>query len=335
MTSGGLPKLGTEDLRDAGKWLAGQIAPTPVIRSETLDQLAGAQIWLKAENVQTGGSFKLRGALLAVRRLREEGVQGVVAQSTGNHAISVAIAAHRNGIPAVLVLPQDAAPGKIRRIKNTGAEVVLAGSKLSERTAVVNELSTTRGYAIVDPYQNPDVVVGQGTATMELLDQVQAAGGRLNKIVIPVGGGSAVAGACLAARDLGVSVIAAEPAAVPALSEALRAGHPVTVEARPTIADGLRPDTIGQLPFDLCHQAIASVVTVSEEQIGAATCLTLMHAKLLVEPAAATALAAALQLSVENSQKSDSVGVLLTGGNIEPELVASLVTRYGDSVLRN
>ncbi len=332
MTTRDLPQVRAADLRDAGQWLAGQISRTPVVRSDALDRLAGIRLWLKAENLQTGGSFKVRGALLAVRRLTDEGARGVVAQSTGNHAIAVATAARKYGIPAVLVLPHDAPPGKISRVKDIGAEVILGGTKLADRIAAVRELSAAREYGIVDPYENPDVVLGQGTATMELVDQVQALGERLDTIVVPVGGGSAVAGACLAVSDLGVAVIAAEPAAVPALTEALRAGHPIAVDALPTIADGLRPDTIGQLPFDLCYKSVASVVTVGEEEIARATCLALMHAKLLIEPAAATALAVALRLAARGAQTCRDVGVLLTGGNIEPSLVASLIASYGDGL---
>ncbi|MGP3971957.1 threonine ammonia-lyase [Streptomyces sp. 6N223] len=319
----GVPLLSYAGVHDARRRLEGRVLRTPVLRNEELDRLAGARLWLKAENLQRGGAFKMRGALLAVERLVAAGSPGVVAQSTGNHAIAVALAAREHGLPAVLVLPRDAAPTKVASIRRAGAEVRQAGTMLAERVAVVEELRATRGLDVIDPYQNPDVVAGQGTATAELLTQVASAGGRLDAVVLPVGGGSAVAGACLATRGHGIEVVGAEPAAVPALTEALRAGRPVTVAARPTIADGLRPDRIGQLPFDLAHEAVAEVMTVEEEDIAEAMRLTLCHARLLVEPAAATALAAALRVATR--RRAQDVGVLLSGGNVEMSLVSSLL----------
>jgi threonine dehydratase len=174
------PPLSRSDVHDAQQRLAGRVVRTPVVRSDDLDRLADARLWLKAENLQRGGSFKVRGALLAVERLVTSGSQGVVAQSTGNHAIAVSLAARELGVPAALVLPQDAAPTKVRRIREAGAEVMLAGTMLAERMAVVDNLRDVRGYDVVDPYQNPDVIAGQGTATAELLEQVRAVGERLD-----------------------------------------------------------------------------------------------------------------------------------------------------------
>ena len=313
------------DVRSAQHALAGRIVRTPVLRSAEIDRLVGARVWLKAENLQRGGSFKLRGALVAVARLSGRGARGVVAQSTGNHAIAVASAARDHGLPGVLVLPPDAAPAKVAAVRATGGEAVLEGSTPLDRAAVVDRLRAERCWEVVDPWEDPDVVVGQGTATSELIDQVSSAGGRLDTVVLPVGGGSALAGACLAATGLGIDVVAAEPAAVPALTGALRAGHPVTVRARPTIADGLRPDRIGRLPFAICESAVAGVITVDEPAIADALCRALLQARLLVEPAAATALAGAVALLAGPAGDVRDVGVVLTGGNVEPALVARLL----------
>ncbi|MFD8705604.1 threonine/serine dehydratase [Kitasatospora sp. NPDC059648] len=320
--------LTRSDVHDAQRRLAGRVVRTPVVRSDDLDRRAGARLWLKAENLQRGGSFKLRGALLAVGRLAAAGSRGVVAQSTGNHAIAVALAARECGLPATLVLPCDAAPTKVRRIQETGARVIQAGTVLADRIAAVEEHRAVHGYDVVDPYQDPDVVTGQGTATAELLDQVRAAGSRLDAVVLPVGGGSAVAGACLATAGEHIAVVAAEPSSVPALTEALRRGGPVNVPVRPTIADGLRPDRIGQLPFDTCHASLAEVLTVDEAEIAESMAVALTHTRLLVEPAAATALAAALRLVVDPRWRGLDVGVLLSGGNVEATLVASLLTEF-------
>lgn len=326
VTVAGQPSLlSREGVRDAQRRIAGRVVHTPVVRSEELDRVAGARLWLKAESLQRGGSFKLRGALLAVERLAGAGSLGVIAQSTGNHAIAVALAAAQYGLPAVLVLPTDAAAAKVRRIRETGAEVVQAGTVLAERVAVVEQLRNTLGYDEVDPYQNPDVVAGQATATADLLHQVNAADGRLDALVLPVGGGSAVAGACLAAGGQDIDVYGAEPSAVPALTAALRAGGPVTVDAGPTIADGLRPDRIGQLPYDLAHDVVAEVFTIDEDAIAEAMYLVLVHARLVIEPAAATAVAGALRLAADG--RARDIGVLVSGGNVETGLVASLLDR--------
>jgi threonine dehydratase len=322
------PLLSHEGVHEARHRIAGRLAQTPVLRSDELERVAGARLWLKAENLQCGGSFKMRGALLAVERLMRAGSPGVVAQSTGNHAIAVALAAARYRLPAVLVLPTDAAPTKVRRIRETGAEVLQAGTTLAERIAVVEELRDIRGYDEIDPYQNPDVVAGQGTATADLLHQVEAADGRLDAVVLPVGGGSAVAGACLATAGHAIDIYGAEPGAVPALTAALRAGGPVTVEAKPTIADGLRPDRIGQLPYDLVHDAVTEVFTIDESAIAEAMRLVLLHARLLVEPAAATAVAGALRLATDG--RARDIGVLVSGGNVETSLVASLLDQRAD-----
>jgi threo-3-hydroxy-L-aspartate ammonia-lyase len=316
--------LSSSDVQRASRRLAGRTVVTPVLRSDELDELAGARLWLKTENLQRGGAFKLRGALLAVGRLAAGRSRGVVAQSTGNHAIAVALAARELGLPAVLVLPEDVPPAKASRIAAAGADVVKAGTTLAERSAEASRIVAARGYDLVDPYEDPDVVAGQGTATAEFLGQVSAAGGCLDGLVIPVGGGSALAGGCLAAQGQDIAVIGAEPAAVPALTEALRAGHPVTVRAAPTIADGLRPDTIGQLPLHICRAAAVQVVTVTEPAIAEAMRVALLRARLLIEPAAAAALAAALRLAAGRFHGRD-LGVLLSGGNVSADLVGAVL----------
>jgi threonine dehydratase len=310
--------------RSAESVLTGRIVRTPVVRCEELGGRAGARLWLKAENLQRGGSFKLRGALLAVGRLAGAGAAGVIAQSTGNHAIAVALAARDHGLPALLVVPPDVAESKADAVRAAGAELVRDGDTPAQRAAVVERLRGDRGWSVVDPWENPDVVAGQSTATAELIDQVWSAGGVLDTIVVPVGGGSALAGACLASAGLGIDVVGAEPTAVPALTEALRAGRPVAVPVGPTLADGLRPDTIGSLPFEICRTAVHRVITVDESAMADALCLTLLHARLLIEPAAAVALAGALALTRDSDQVRD-VGVLLSGGNIALALVARLL----------
>ena len=300
------------------------IRRTPVIRTAELDALAGARIWLKAENAQIGGSFKVRGALLAVDALAREGCSGVIAHSTGNHGIAVALAAGEFGLPAEVVLPRDASPTKIALIQAAGARIVFSGSTVAERRATLRRRASATGFSAVDPYDNLDVIAGQATASAELLDQVRSAGHALDALVVPVGGGSVLAGACLAVSGASTVVIAAESAAVDSLTQALLAGRPVSVAGRATIADGLRPDSVGQLPFDLCRFAVSAVHTVEEEAIVAAVRVAFGQAQQLIEPAAAVALAVALRLAGEDRWRGRDIGVLLTGGNVDPRWVESL-----------
>ena len=318
--------LSREDIDRGLRALRGRVLTTPVVRSEDIDRITGTRIWLKAENLQSGGSFKVRGALLAVARLSASGSRGVVAQSTGNHAIAVALAAREYGLPTVIVLPTDASPVKVRRLHELGADVVQVGRLLDERLAEVERIGERRGYDVVDPYEDPDVVTGQGTATAELISQAEAAYTRLDALVIPVGGGSALAGACLAAEGRDVHVLGAEPAAVPALTAALAAGAPVTVTAAHTIADGLRPDRIGALPFSVVRSRVTVVRTVREPRIREALRLAMTAARLVVEPAAATALAAACDLALAEPGRYRNIGVLLSGGNVDPGLLRSALS---------
>lgn len=330
-TIGGRPPLLSHaGVRAAQQWLTGRVFRTPVITSPALDRLAGARLWLKAENLQRGGSFKMRGALLAVEELAQAGSRGVAAMSTGNHGLGVALAARDLGLPALLVLPSTAAPTKVERIRDAGAEVHLSSIPLPEMMSVVRELSAERGYGVIDPFENPNAVVGQGTATAELVDQVAEAGTRLDAVVLPVGAGSAVAGASLAVAGQGVTVFGAEPAAVPSFTAALRAGRPVKVPAHDTIADGLRPERVGHLPFEVACRNVAEVFTVDEDDIGKALVHTLTHARQLIEPSSAVAVAGALRVAAREGL--NDIGVLLSGGNVEMSMVAELLGQtYGQS----
>jgi threonine dehydratase len=325
------PPLGVE-VGPAAAWLARRVVRTPVIRAAGVDRLAGARLWLKAENLQHTGSYKFRGALRAVGRLSAAASHsGVIAQSTGNHALAVALAARTYGLDAVVVLPEDAAPIKVAKARALGARIVLAGTSVAERLEVVEELRRSTGHPVIDAYDHPDVVAGQGTATRELVEQVRGEGGRLDAVVVPVGGGGGVAGACVAVRELSpngepIAVHGVEPVGCDALARSLRAGERVTVEPAATLADGLRPSTIGRIPFEIARESIAGVTTVSDAMIGEALCLALFEAKLLVEPSAAAALAGALRLAATGPYSD--IGVILTGGNVDPALVARLVGEH-------
>ncbi|PSK65851.1 Phenylserine dehydratase [Micromonospora sp. MH33] len=212
-------------VEEAARWLSGRVVRTPVLNCPAIDRLAGARILLKAENLQAGGSYKMRGATLAVGRLAAAGHTGVVAQSTGNHAVAVALAARRHGLAATVVLPVDAAPVKVARARAAGARVVLAGTTVEERLAAARQFAAADGHPLIDAYDH------------------------LDALVVPVGGGGGVAGACLAAAGTPIEVYGVEPVGCDSLARSLAAGRPTPVVPAPTIADGLRPGCVGDLPF--------------------------------------------------------------------------------------
>jgi len=320
----------SSDVAAAATRIQGCVVRTPVVRSEEIDQRAGAQLFLKAENLQLGGSYKARGAMHAVGRLTDDQrARGVVAQSTGNHAIAIAIAAQRHGVRATVVLPESAPPMKAAQARAAGAEVVLAGTTIAERHAKVADLVASTGATAIDAYDHTDVVTGQGTATLELVEQVEAeTGASLDAVILPVGGGGGVAGACLAVAHRGIAVWGVEPVGCDSLRQSLAAGERVSVAPGPTLADGLTPAQVGALPFQIATRSLAGCVNVDDPAIEEAMALLLFHSKLLVEPSGAAGLAAVLDGGLSGAPRR--IGVVLTGGNVEPSLVAQLAARCAD-----
>ncbi|SIN34606.1 threonine ammonia-lyase [Micromonospora cremea] len=316
------------DVEEAASWLSGRVVRTPVLRSPVIDKLAGARVLLKAENLQDGGSYKMRGALRAVGRVATADRAGVIAQSTGNHAVAVALAARQHGLAATVVLPVDAAQTKVDRARAAGARVVFAGTGVEERVAAARRLSEETGHPVIDAYDHPDVIAGQGSASLELIEEAERLGTPLDTLVVPVGGGGGVAGACLAAAGTGIEVYGVEPVGCDSLARSLAAGERVPVAPAPTIADGLRPSCVGELPFAILRTALRGVVRVDDEEIAAAFRLLLMELKVLVEPSGAAGLAGALRLAAESgARRKRTVGVVLTGGNVEAALVARLTVQ--------
>jgi threonine dehydratase len=319
-----------DDVAAAATWLRDRVVRTPVVRSTTLDGIAGARLWLKAENLQTSGSYKFRGAMRAIGRIARHGRhQGVIAQSTGNHAVAVAIAAHRYGLAATTVLPVDASPAKIASVEAAGGRVVLAGTTVEERLEVVERLRAETADAVVDAYDHPDVIAGQGSATWELVEEAGRQGTRLDAVVVPVGGGGGVAGACLAVEGQDTAVYGVEPVGCDSLGRSLSGGRRISVPPAATLAEGLRPSLVGRLPFEITRDRIAGVVRIDDDDIGQAVCLALFHAKLLVEPSGAASLAGALRVAAASPFRD--IGVVLTGGNVERSRIAQLIEEYGSA----
>jgi threo-3-hydroxy-L-aspartate ammonia-lyase len=323
--------MSEEDVRAAAARIRGQVVRTPVLRSEALDARAGAELWLKAENLQHIGAFKARGAMHAVGRLPEhERARGVITFSSGNHAQAVALAARAFGVPATIVMPTDAPAIKVAGVRRLGGEVVFAGTTSDERHAVAMARAQETGAAVIQPFDHPHIVAGAGTATLELHEQVaEATGGEeLDALLVPVGGGGLIAGACLASLSRRTKVYAVEPVGCDAMARSLAAGERVAVQPGPTIADGLKPVRIGELNFAIGKARLSGSFVVDDAAMGHALVSLLLHAKVLVEPSGAAALAVALRGGLPDTPRR--VGVILSGGNVEPALVAALLAEHGD-----
>jgi len=321
--------LGADDVRQAARFLEGQIVATPALHVDVLDELAGAELWLKAENLQHIGAFKARGALHCVGRLGpDERAKGIITYSSGNHAQAVALAARRYGIRADIAMPEDAPPVKVEAVKAMGAEVVLSGFTSDDRKEAAHAIQARTGGVIIPPFDHPHIIAGAGTATLELLEQVSAAtgGGTLDALLVPVGGGGLIAGACLVAAEAGVPVYAVEPETCDAMARSIEAGERVAVQPGPTIADGLKPVMIGELNFAIAEAHLAGCLRVDDEAMGRALSTLAAYAKVVVEPSGAAATAAALTRRVPGDPTR--IGAILSGGNLGTDRLADLLEGY-------
>jgi threonine dehydratase len=313
------------DVRAAARLLDGVIEHTPVEHSRALSELTGVPVHLKCENLQRAGSFKIRGAYTRLAGLTgDERARGVVAASAGNHAQGVALAARELGIAAKVFMPVDAALPKIAATRDYGAQVELAGTSVDEALGHALGHAERTGAVLIHPFDHPDVVAGQGTLGLEVLDQVPD----VATVVVPVGGGGLAAGivAALAEARPSVRVVGVQAAGAAAYPVSLRAGHPVAAAELRTMADGIAVGMPGSVPFEILAEHRTEVVTVSEEDLSRALLLVAERAKLLVEPAGAAAVAA---LMAEPARFDDGpVVAVLSGGNIDP-LVLMRVVRHG------
>jgi threo-3-hydroxy-L-aspartate ammonia-lyase len=309
--------IALDDVRAAAARIAGLAHRTPLLRSRTLDERAGASVVLKAENLQRAGAFKFRGACNAVAALRPQHVCSV---SSGNHAQALALAARTHDVRATILMPADAPASKRAATEGYGAEVIAFDRYADDRDALVRELAAARGLTIVHPYDEPLVMAGAGTVGLELAEDVDD----LDAVLVPVGGGGLISGVATAVKALRPSarVIGVEPAAGDDVARSLRAGERVRVEVRPTIADGQQLPTPGERPWRVIRELVDDVVTVSDAQIVAAMVLLFERLKVVVEPSGATALAALLAGAV--APRAGTVAVVLSGGNVDAARFAAL-----------
>ncbi len=328
--------IGFDDIRAAAGRLAGVAHRTPVLQSRTLDALTGAQVFLKCENLQRMGAFKFRGAYNALARFSaEQRRAGVIAFSSGNHAQAVALSARLLGMPAVIVMPQDSPAAKLAATRGylqpvpgqTGqpvGEVVLYDRYTEDREAIGRRIAAERGMTLIPPYDHPDVMAGQGTAALELIEQT-AAFGPLDLLLVCVGGGGLIAGCAVAARHLNpaVRVIGVEPEAGNDVQQSLAQGRIVHIDTPRTIADGAQTQHCGTLTFPVIQQAVAGIVTVSDAQLVQAMRFAAERLKQVIEPTGGLGLAALLSGVVP--ARGQRVGVLVSGGNVDIARYAALL----------
>ncbi|SEQ68264.1 threonine ammonia-lyase [Streptomyces radiopugnans] len=318
------PALTLDDVRAAQKTLSGVARTTALEGSRHLGELVGSPVHLKCENLQRTGSFKVRGAYVRIAAMSaEERDRGVVAASAGNHAQGVALAASLLGVRSTVFMPVGAALPKVAATRDYGARVRLHGQVVDETLRAAQEYAAETGAVFIHPFDHPDIVAGQGTVGLEILEQCP----EVRTVVVGIGGGGLAAGLALAVKSLrpDVRVVGVQAEGAAAYPPSLTAGHPVTLDSVSTMADGIMVGRPGDVPFGIIAEMVDEVRTVSEDALSSALLLCLERAKLVVEPAGASPVAALL--SAPESFEGPVVAVL-SGGNVDP-LVLQRTLRHG------
>lgn len=303
-----------EDVRVAASRIAGEAHRTPVLTSRAANAKIGGELFFKAENLQRAGAFKFRGAYNAVSALSPEARQkGVVAFSSGNHAQALAYAATLLDAPSVIVMPKDAPEIKVAATRGYGAEVVFFDRYKDDREAMARGISEERGMTVIPPFDHPDIIAGQGTAALELIDEI----GQLDILIAPLGGGGLLAGCALSAKALapGCRVIGVEPEAGNDGQQSLQKGEVVRIAPPKSIADGALTTYVGDHNFPILQAKVDGIVTVSDAQLVSTMRFFAERMKLIVEPTGCLAAAAALNGVVDCAGKR--VGIVLSGGNVD------------------
>jgi threonine dehydratase len=316
-------EIASIEVRRAAQAGAGTVRRTPVLESATLSERSGATVVLKAENLQRTGSFKVRGALAKIDALGEQCARGVAAASAGNHAQAVAYAARARGVRCEVFMPEGASLSKIEGATALGAKVHLAGATVTEALEVARVRAEQDELAFIHPFDDPDVIAGQGTLGLEVLEQVPD----VRRVVVPVGGGGLVSGVAIACKSerpeievVGVQVEACAPYA-----KSRAAGRPVSVDSALTIADGIAVKQPGKLTLPLIERWVDRLVEVSEDDVAEAMVFLMERAKLVVEGAGAVGVAAVLG---GRTELDGTTVVVLSGGNVDPGLLAEVARRH-------
>lgn len=320
MTATAVPTITRDDLARTAAALRAVAPPTPLVESAELSRRFGAAVHVKCEQHQPIGAFKIRGAYTAIARLPAEvRARGIITHSSGNHGQAVAYVARHFGVRAVIVMPETAPAVKVEGIRRHGAEIVFTTRR--EREARAQALIEEQGLVLVAPYDNLDVIMGQGTCAYEILEERP----EVDTIVSPVGGGGMIAGTCAAVQAMkpGVAVYGVEPAVSPKLAAALAAGRPVPFEPVETLADGLVPPATGEITLAYIRPVIRAAVALTEAEIAAGVRFLYRSMGLVVEPSGATPVAALLAGKIV---PEGPAALILTGGNVDPALFRRLVS---------
>ena len=313
-----------DDVAAAAERIAGQARRTPVLTSRTADAELGAQLFFKAENFQRMGAFKFRGACNALARFdARQRKAGVVAFSSGNHAQAISLAASLLGVPAVIVMPEDAPAAKVAATKGYGGSVVFYDRYREDREAIGRALAEERGMTLIPPYDHPDVIAGQGTAAKELIEEV----GPLDALYVCLGGGGLLAGSALAARALSPAceIYGVEPEAGNDGQQSFRSGRIVSIETPRTIADGAQTLHLGEHTFPIIRRDVNDVLTATDDELVAAMRFFAERMKIVVEPTGALGFAAARRQGAALAGRR--IGVIISGGNVDLERFAALIGR--------
>lgn len=320
MTSLQLPTY--EDVAQAAERILGAAHRTPVLTSRTVNEEFGAEVYFKCENMQRMGAFKFRGGYNALSKFSpEQRLAGVVAFSSGNHAQAVALSARILGMPATIIMPQDAPAAKVAATRGYGANVVTYDRYTEDREQIGRELADRHGLTLIPPYDHPDVIAGQGTAAKELFEEV----GPLDAFFVCLGGGGLLSGSALATRALspGCMLYGVEPEAGNDGQQSLRKGEIVHIDTPRTIADGAQTQHLGKLTFPIIQRDVNDILTVSDEELVACMRFFAERMKIVVEPTGCLGFAAARRM--KEQLKGKKVGVLISGGNIDLGRFASLL----------
>jgi threonine dehydratase len=312
-----------DDVRQASERIRPLVRRTPVLQSDAFDHRSGYAVYLKAENLQRTGSFKLRGAANFIESIpRQQRADGVVAFSSGNHAQAVALAARQAGIPATIVMPSDAPAVKLQGTRSHGAQIILYDRLTEDREAIARQVHAQRGGALIPPFDHPWIIAGQGTCGLELLQEAP----HLDAIAVCLGGGGLLAGCAIAAKGLspGIRVFGVEPERGNDAQQSFRHGRRISIPVPDTIADGLRTTCVGEHNFAILQTLVEDVVTVSEEEIVATAAFLLNEMRVVVEPSGAVAAAACLFGKLPPGLTH--VGVTVSGGNAEREFLQRLLS---------
>jgi threonine dehydratase len=312
-----------DDVQQAASRIAGIAHRTPVLTSRTANDMFGAELFFKAEHLQRMGAFKFRGAYNALARFNPDQQRaGVVAFSSGNHAQAIALAASLLDIPATIIMPQDAPASKIAATKGYGGEVVLYNRYTEDREAIGNAIATERGAVLIPPYDHPDIIAGQGTAAMELIEET----GPLDVVVVPCGGGGLLSGTALAVRALNpeARIYGVEPEAGNDVQQSFESGQRVRIDTPQTLADGAQTQLVGDLTFAIIQRDVTGIITATDAQLVEGMRFLALHMKQVVEPTGDLGFAGLDAIRDEIAGKR--VGIILSGGNIDLARFAALVS---------